>query len=121
MDNSYVDESLSAAEDAFRDTRGQNVEAGLDTRDETTVQLRKACRLLTAARTLQEQNGYYTVVIEASFVAIERSIQAFLLERGYAEPEDLRYGHTEVYKRAAAVNLFSPEFGDRLAEHWAQN
>lgn len=43
MDNSYVDESLGAAEQAFRDTRGQEVETGLDTRDEATVQLRKAC------------------------------------------------------------------------------
>lgn len=61
------------------------------------------------------------MIIEVSFVAIERSIQAFLLGRGYVESEDLRYGHTDVYERAAEVNLFSPEFGDRLAEHWAQN
>jgi HEPN domain-containing protein len=121
MDDSYVDESLSAAERAFRDTRGQTVETGLDTEDEATVQLRKACRLLTAAQTLDRQNGYYTVIIEASFVAIERSVQAFLLERGYAEPRDLRYGHAAVYDRAAEVNLFSTEFADRLAEHWAQN
>lgn len=121
MDDSYVDDSLAAAERAFRDTRGQTVETGLETRDEAIVQLRKACRLLTAARTLRDQNGYYTVIIEASFVAVERSIQAFLLERGYADPEDIRHGHTEVYERAAEVNLFSSEFGDRLAQHWAQN
>ncbi|WP_049928151.1 hypothetical protein [Halopiger goleimassiliensis] len=121
MDDSYVDDSLTAAEQAFRETRGQTVETGLDVEDEATIQLRKACRLLTAARTLRERNGYYTVVIEASFVAVERSIQAFLLERGYAEARDPRYGHTKAYERAAEVNLFSREFADRLAEHWAQN
>lgn len=121
MDNSYVEDSLEAAERAFRDTRGQTVETGLDIDDAATIQLRKACRLLTAAQALNDQNGYYTVVIEASFVAVERSIQAFLLERGYSEPQDLRYGHTDGYERAAEVNLFSSEFGDRLTEHWAQN
>jgi HEPN domain-containing protein len=121
MDDSYVDESLTAAEQAFRDPRDHTVEAGLDIDDAATIQLRKACRLLTAAQALNEQNGYFTVVIEASFVAVERSIQAFLLERGYSEPRDLRYGHTEVYERAAEVNLFSSEFGNRLTEHWAQN
>lgn len=121
MDDSYVDESLTAAEQAFRDPRDHTVEAGLDIDDAATIQLRKACRLLTAAEALNEQNGYFTVVIEASFVAVERSIQAFLLERGYSEPRDLRYGHTEVYERAAEVNLFSSEFGNRLTEHWAQN
>lgn len=121
MDDSYVDDSLTAAERTFRDSRGQTVETGLDIDDEATIQLRKACRLLTAAEALNDRNGYHTVVIEASFVAVERSIQAFLLERGYSEPRNLRYGHTEVYERAAEVNLFSSEFGDRLTEHWEQN
>ncbi len=121
MDNSYVDDALTAAERAFRDARNQTVETGLDTTDEPVIQFRKACRLLTAARTLQRQNGYYTVIIEVSFAAIERSIQAFLLKRGYAEPNDLRYSHREAYNRAAEVNLFSGTFRDRLIEHWEQN
>lgn len=121
MDNSYVDDALQAAERAFRDTRGQRIEAGLHVNDASTIQFRKACRLLTAAQTLKKQNGYYTVVIEVSFVAAERSIQAFLLDRGYAEAQDLRHGHTDVYKRAAEVNLFSAGFADRLIEQWAQN
>jgi hypothetical protein len=121
MDDSYVEEALEAAERAFQDTRGQSVETGLDVTDDALVQLRKACRLLKAARTLRNQNGYYTVVIEASFVAIERSIQSFLLHRGYTGPEDLRYGHTEVYDSAAEVNLCSAEFAARLTQLWEQN
>jgi len=64
MDDSYVDEALTDAEAAFQQTRGQTGESDLDVSDGALVQLRKACRLLEAARTLREQNGYHTVVIE---------------------------------------------------------
>jgi len=121
MDDSDVDDVLAAAEAAFRDTRGQRNETDLDVTDETFVQLRKACRLLEAARTLREQNGYYTVVIESSFVAVERSIQAHLLHRGYVSGEDLRYEHTMVYQHGAEANLFSEEFAARLTQLWKQN
>jgi len=121
MDDSYVDEALTVAEAAFRQTHGQTGESDLDISDATLVQLRKACRLLEAARTLREQNGYYTVVIEASFVAVERSIQFYLLHRGHASGEDLRYEHTAVYQQGGAVNLFSESFADRLTQLWKQN
>jgi HEPN domain-containing protein len=121
MDDSYVDKALTNAETAFRATSGQTGESHLDVSDATLVQLRKACRLLEAARTLREQNGYYTVVIEASFVAIERSIQFYLLHRGHASGEDLRYEHTEVYQQGAEINLFSEAFADRLTQLWKQN
>lgn len=94
---------------------------GLAVDDQALVQLRKACRLLEAARTLRRQNGYYTVVIEASFVAIEGSIQAFLLARGYTRPDDLRHGHTRVYNRAGEVNLCSEDLAARLTQLWEQN
>ncbi|WP_254544656.1 hypothetical protein [Halomarina pelagica] len=121
MDNSYVDDALIDAEAAFQETRGQTGESDLDVSDAALVQLRKACRLLKAARTLREQNGYYTVVIEASFVAVERSIQFYLLHRGHASGEDLRYEHTAVYQQGGAVNLFSEAFADRLTQLWKRN
>lgn len=121
MDDSYVDDALVDAETAFQDTRGQTGESELDVSDATLVQLRKACRLLEAARTLREQNGFYTVVIEASFVAVERSIQFYLLHRGHASAEDLRYEHTAVYQQGEEVNLFSEAFADRLTQLWKQN
>ncbi|WP_202613936.1 hypothetical protein [Halostella pelagica] len=64
MHDSYVDEALTDAEAAFQQTRGRTGETDLDVSDAALVQLRRACRLLEAARTLREQNGYYTVVIE---------------------------------------------------------
>jgi len=121
MDDSYVDEALTDAEAAFQQTRGQTGESDLDVSDGALVQLRKACRLLEAARTLREQNGYYTVVIEASYVAVERSIQFYLLHRGHASGEDLRYEHTAVYEHGTEVNLFSEEFAARLTQLWKRN
>lgn len=121
MDDSYVDEALTAAETAFQTTRGQTAETALDVSDAALVQLRKACRILEAARTLRSQNGYHMVVIEASFVALERSIQFHLQHRGHAAGADLRYEHTDVYQRGGAVNLFSETFADRLTQLWKQN
>lgn len=76
MDDSNVEDALDRAEERFQNTRGQTSEPGLDMADTALIQLRKACRLLEAARTLRERNGFYTVVIEASFVAIERSLNS---------------------------------------------
>lgn len=121
MDDSYVDDALSGAEDCFRGTAGGTVESGLDVDDGALVQLRKGCRLLEAARTLRARNGYHTVVIEACFVAIERSIQSHLLHRDHVGVEELRYEHTAVYRHGAAVNLFSDAFADRLVGLWQQN
>ena len=121
MDGSDVEDAITAAERAFQDTRGQSTETDLAVSDEALVQLRKACRLLEAARTLRTRNGYYTVVIEASFVAIERSIQFYLLYRGQTSSEDLRHEHTAVYRRGGEVNLFSESIATRLIQLWQQN
>lgn len=69
MDGSYVAGSLTDTETAFQATEGQTGESDLGVSDASLVQLRKACRLREAARTLREQNRYYTVTIEVSFVA----------------------------------------------------
>lgn len=68
-----VEDALADAQRAFEQEPG-NKESGLDTDDDALLQLRKACRLLDAARSLRTQDGYYTVVIESSFIATERSI-----------------------------------------------
>lgn len=77
--------------------------------------------MLETATTLRERNGHYTVVIETSFVAIERSIQFYLIHRNAASGSDLRHDHAAVYERAAEMNLFSPSFGDRLLDLWKTN
>ncbi|WP_202613935.1 hypothetical protein [Halostella pelagica] len=54
-------------------------------------------------------------------MAVERSIQFYLLHREHASGEDLRYEHTTVYQQGGEVNLFSEEFADRLTQLWKQN
>lgn len=81
--------ALSRPQDAFGE-EGDGIpdsEENIDTDEDWTVQLTKACRLLEAVDTLVEQNGYYTAVIELSFGAIERSIEAYILWQGDDELE----------------------------------
>src|SRR5699024_9899685 len=65
--------------------------------------------------------GYYTIVIEASFVAIERTIEFRLLERGEREPNDLPGTHTGVYREAATIGLFAEAPADDLADLWTEH
>lgn len=66
---------------------------------------------------MQEQ-GYDTLVIEASFVAIERTVEFRLLERERMEPADLPGTHPGVYREAAAVGTFTESMAEDLADLW---
>lgn len=55
-DPGAVSAALQAAFDAFE--HGGTPEEGMSERDGEEAQLRKACRLIDAARTLQSHNGY---------------------------------------------------------------
>ena len=68
------------AERTFEGSPG-TIEEGLDVDDAELVQLRRACRLLEVGSNLLDQ-GYYTVVIESAFVAIERTVQFRLIHDG---------------------------------------
>lgn len=104
MSSTRIEQFLDDAQAAF-DRRPPDVESGLDASEPAVLQLRKACRLLAGADALQEQ-GYDTLVIEASFVAIERTVQFRPLERGTMEPTDLPGTHPDVYREAAATGIF---------------
>lgn len=119
MQNSRVDELVDKAEILF-ERPGETIEEGLDVDDPALLQIRKACRLLTAAEFLADHNGYYTVVIEASFAAIERSIQFYLLEHDFLAPEEY-VDHTVVYRRGEEAGLYNAEIRDRLAALWRNN
>lgn len=116
MSSTNIATLIEQAEASF-DEPPRNPEAGLDVQDGALLQLRKACRLLASARQLLE-DGYYTLVIEVSFVAIERSIEFRLLDRGDLDPRNLPGTHTGVYREAARVGIFSEESADRLADLW---
>jgi hypothetical protein len=68
---------LDAAHRSFE--RGGTLEKGLTELSKEEAQLKKGCRLIAAARTLQDQNGYHTAVVELAFGAIERSFEFYSL------------------------------------------
>jgi len=116
MSSTRIEQLINEVQAAF-DRRPTEIESGLDVEDAALLQLRKACRLLAGAEALREAN-YYTLVIEASFVAIERSVEFRLLERGTMQPDDLPGTHPGVYREAATRGIFSETMAEDLADLW---
>lgn len=119
MENSDVEDLLDEAQSLF-ERAGETVEAGLDVDDAATLQLRKACRLIAAARFLRDRDGYYTVIVETSFAAIERTIQFYLLEGGLLH-EDEYVDHAAVYERGTQAGLYDEAFAGKLDALWRNN
>lgn len=119
MENSAVVDALAAAERSF-ERSPETIEEGLDVDDLELVQLRRACRLLAAGSLLLNE-GYYTVVIESSFVAIERTIQFRLIHDGAMQPSEVISSHRRLYQRGAEIGLYEEGFGEELAGLWNQN
>lgn len=116
MSSTRIEQLIDNVQAAF-DRRPTDIEAGLDVEDAALLQLRKACRLLAGAEALQDAS-YYTLVIEASFVAIGRTVEFRLLERGTVQPDDLPGTHPGVYHEAAAVGVFDESVAADLADLW---
>lgn len=116
MSSTKIDQLITEVQAAF-DRRPTEIEPGLDVDDAALLQLRKACRLLAGAPALQDEN-YYTLVIEASFVAIERTVEFRLLERGTMQSDELPGTHPGVYREAANAGLFSESTAEDLADLW---
>lgn len=119
MEDSSVENRLDEARRLF-DERPEKVETGLDVDSAELLQLRKGCRLLAAADTLIAENGYHTVVIEASFGAIERTLQFYLLENDFLHPEEY-VDHRTVYDRSYEAGLYNEEFREKLIRLWRNN
>lgn len=116
MSSTRIEQYIDDVQAAF-DRRPADIESGLDVDDAALLQLRKACRLLAGAASLRDE-GYYTLVIEASFVAIERTVEFRLLERGTMQPDDLPGTHPGVYREAAAAGIFAESTAEDLADLW---
>jgi len=119
MDNSHIEDKLDEVQELF-DRRPEEVETGLKVDDHSMLQLRKGCRLLEAANHLIEENGYYTVVIESCFGAIERTLQFYLLENNFLYPDDY-IDHQDVYQQGHEAGLYNQEFSDKLISLWRNN
>lgn len=119
MVSNRVEELLDEAETLF-DRRPENVETGLDVDDPALLQLRKACRLLEAAEFLIGENGYYTLVVEASFAAIERTIQYHLFANDFLHADEF-VDHRTVYERGREAGLYDAAVQERLVALWRNN
>jgi len=119
VENSDVEDCLDEARRLF-EGRPTGVETGLDVDGAELVQLRKACRLIDAARRLRAANGHYTVVVETSFGAIERTIQYYLLNDGLLGPDEY-VDHQTVYDRGYEAGLYDDEFREKLRDLWRNN
>lgn len=116
MSSTRIDQLVDEVQAAF-DRQPTEIESGLDVDDAALLQLRKACRLLAGAETLRIE-GYYTLVIEASFVAIERTVEFRLIERGTVDPASLPGTHAGVYREAATTGIVAESTADDLADLW---
>ncbi|MFW5920013.1 MAG: hypothetical protein ACOCSF_07475 [Halanaeroarchaeum sp.] len=119
MEGSEIEALLDSTREVF-ERRPKNVEDGLDVSSPAMLQLRKACRLLVAANALVERNGYYTVVVEASFGAIERTIQFHLLENEFLHADEF-VDHRTVYERGYEAGLYDEAFREKLVGLWRNN
>lgn len=119
MSSTRIEQLIDDVQAAF-DRRPTEIESGLDVEDAALLQLRKACRLLAGAEALRDAS-YYTLVIEASFVAIERTVEFRLLERGTMQPDDLPGTHPGVYREAAATGIFAESMAEDLADLWREH
>jgi len=119
MDNSNVEQLLDEATDLF-ERPGKNFEEGLDVDDPVMLQLRKACRLIDAATFLLDEDGYYTVIVETSFAAIERTIQYYLLEHDLLRVDEY-VNHEDVYRQGVQAGLYDQKFADKLETLWRNN
>lgn len=108
--------TLTEEVQAAFDRRPDEIETGLETNEADVLQLRKSCRLLAGAETLLE-HGFYTLVVEASFVAMERVIEFRLLEGG-VEPRNLPGTHPSVYTEAAKRGILSEHIAENLQDLW---
>ncbi|THE63254.1 DNA-binding protein [Salinadaptatus halalkaliphilus] len=120
-DPSSIVAALRDAEEAFGGYRsGATYEADLEPDDPEITQLRKACRLLEASRTLRANDGYHTSVIEMSFAAIERTLEWYVLVQSTDTVGDFQ-SHRYAYDRAAALGLFSQSLCDELYQMHSDN
>jgi hypothetical protein len=123
-DPSVILDALDRAEDAFGGytTGAPEYEQALDpaANEPPVIQLRKACRLLDACRTLREYDGYHTSVIEMSFAAIERTLEFYALTASNDTIDNFQ-NHTRAYDRAAALGVFSEQTARRLTTLYADN
>lgn len=115
-------DAIETAQDAFGHAHGEpSFEPGVDAgpgAEEGEVQIQKACRLLSLADEVEELGSYYGAILEHSFIAIEHTIQGYLLAVTGAEPAELR-NHSTPYEYAKGQVPLSDTTVDALEALYA--
>jgi len=121
-DPAAIIDGIADAQDAFEHAGfGQpTFEEDIDSDEDWTTQLTKACQLIDGARTIREHNGHYTAVIELCFGAIERSVEAYVIATSSDAVEDFR-DHEYSYERAHEVGLFETETAATMRNLYSEN
>jgi hypothetical protein len=96
-------EEIAAAEDAFSHASGRptfepEINANADA-SAGEVQIQKACRLLALAHDIDTVGEYYGAALEHSFIAIEHTLQGYLLAVTGTSAAELR-DHDSPYELA---------------------
>lgn len=118
-DPSALSEAIESAIDRFEYGRG-SMEEGFETADsEAATQLRKACRLLAAVRSLREVNGFHTAVVELCFGVIERSFEFYVLAVSSDSVREF-HDHDRAYERAAELGVISTQLRDKYQALYGQ-
>ena len=110
-DPQSVEVALDEASGTFE--VGGTPEEGLDDVSDEKAQLRKACRLIAAAETLREQNGYHTAIVELAFGAIERSFEFYAITMSVDSVRDFmdhEYDYRRVFELGAASSEMKEDF-----------
>lgn len=68
---------------------------------------------MEAAEFLEAANGYYTLVVEASFAVIERPLQSYLLQKDMIHDDDF-VTHEQGYDLGEQVGLYNKDVRDEL-------
>jgi hypothetical protein len=123
MTSKEMKKYLEEAKDEFDQIPdSEEIEPGLDIDDPSELQLRKACRLIDASeKLLREENSHYILIIDASFIAIERSIHSRLLETGVVEEGDPIFKHDKMYKLGKETGIYDDEYEEKLKQLWQEN
>ncbi|MFH5802158.1 DNA-binding protein [Haladaptatus sp. CMAA 1911] len=117
-DPKVVTDALDTAHRSFE--RGGTPEEGLAELTEEEAQLKKACRLIAAAQTLQDQNGYHTAVVELAFGAIERSFEFYAIAMSDDAVHDFM-DHEYAYQRAFELGVISDDLKEDFQALYNEN
>lgn len=114
--------AIDRARDAFEyiGTAPPEFERDVVQDEEWHTQLTRACRYLASCRALRARDGFNGAVVELSFSAIERSVEAYLLRHTGDTLAEYR-DHESVYERAAEHGVFEHDTAEQLARLYRRN